>query len=192
MSSIADALSYAVTAIPGLAVAGGLLCFVYKRNAGLWDKLAEVYAREWREGPDERRFQSAVAYTGGKTFVSYKGFLVISLHGDGFAIKPMNLFSLFHKPLFIPYADVEGWRTQWYLDSKSIELTFAKAPAVKLVMPEEQVQWIAGRGAITVRDAQTPHEAKPHFWYWLVIVNGVLGLGVLAYVVARAWPGLTD
>lgn len=190
MNSFADALGAALTAIPGLLVMSGLMYFIYKRDAALWKKLAAAYAADWRETGEVRRFQHAMAYAGGVNFKSFNGILDISLHQDGFAIKPMKLFSLFHSPLFIPYTDVEGWRTQWYLNAKSIELTFAKAPDVKLVMPADQVQWIAARARdeMPVRDAQTPHEAKPQFWWWLVIVNGALAVGVLAYVVASVWP----
>jgi hypothetical protein len=193
MSSIGDAIGAAVTAIPGLLIVAGLISFIYKRDAHLWEKLAAVYAADWREAGDVRRFQHAIAYAGGAAHKSYNGFLDISLLQDGFAIKPMKLFSLFHKPLFIPYKDVEGWRTHWYLNAKSIELTFAKAPEIKLAMPKDQVDWIASaaRGEMPVRDTATPHDAKPHFWWWLAIVNGVLAVGVLAYVVWSAWPRLT-
>ena len=181
LNSIVEFLYLAVV---GFGTVFGLMYFIYKRDAHFWEALAVAYARPWREPDETRGMRSAVVYKKGGAFKSYKGLLTIGLYEDGFAMKPMRLFSLFHKPIFIPYEDVEGWREQWFLDGGSIELTFAKRPDVKMIMPESQVRWIEarGQGRMAVRDMDSPYNAKPKFWYALILVNALFGVSLLSYI----------
>jgi hypothetical protein len=188
MSLIAELLEKAVLAGIGLGVAFGAAYLIYFRDAHFWRYLAENYQRPWQRPLAIRRFQHAVAYGIGPVSKSYNSILTIGLHDDGIALSVIPPFSFFHKPLFIPFADITGWKQIWYLNAKSFELGFAKAPEVKLVMPASQVEWIGAfsQGQMQVVHEHSPHGKRPNVWYAIILLQGIMGVCFLLYIL-QSW-----
>jgi hypothetical protein len=91
-------------------------------------------------------------------FNSYKGILKIGVDQNGVSLAIIRPFSFFYfcEPLFIPYSEIKGWQQQWYLDSKSVELEFARVPEVKMVMPADQVEWMRKRSGLQMTVLANP------------------------------------
>ncbi len=183
--TIAEILEKAWLMLIGFGVFGGSLYIIYFRDSHYWRYLGEFYEAPWQRPIETRYFQHAVAY--GKAFASksYNGILTIGVHEQGLALSVIPPFSFFHKPLFIPYAEIKGWKQFWYLNAKSCELEFESAPDVKLVMPASQVKWLQekSRGQMTVVSQHSPHRQRPNVWYAIIIVQGLMSVGLLLYLV---------
>lgn len=165
----------------GFAFAAGLMYFIFYRSAFRWQYLAQVYARPWGSPISERRFQTIILYgmrPGGNIL---KGVFTIGVEEEGIAFKSLWLFAPFHEPLFIPFDDIKGWNQTWYLNDKSVELEFARAPEVKMLLAASEFQWIrefAGR-RLEYRHDQSPHNDKPLIFYWATLLMGILGIGLV-------------
>lgn len=181
--TIAEALEKAWLMAIGLGVFGGSLYLVYFRDAHYWRYLGKFYEAPWRRPIETRYFQHAVAYGEGIASKSYNGLLTIGVHELGLALRILPPFSFFHKPLFIPYAEIKGWQQHWYLNAKSYELEFKSAPDVKLVMPASQIAWLQekSRGQISVAGERSPHRQRPNIWYAVLVIQGLMALGILMY-----------
>ncbi|MEL7429576.1 MAG: hypothetical protein AAFN43_06215 [Pseudomonadota bacterium] len=179
--------------LAGFALVVGLLYFIYHRSAFRWQYLAKSYARPWGKPLEIKHMQSVVLYgmrAGGNI---HRGIVTIGIEKDGVAFKPLWFLAPFHEPLFIPYSDIRGWGQQWYLDDKSVELEFARAPEVKLLMAASEFKWIrefAGNRA-NITDARSPNNAKPEFFYWFSLIVGLLSLG-FGLVVVGSLLGFWD
>lgn len=171
----------------GISVFVGSLYIIYFRDSYRWRYLGEFYQAPWLRPIETRYFQHAVMYGKGVASKSYNGLLTIGVHEHGLALSVIPPFSFFHKPLFIPYSEIKGWQQFWYLNSKSYELEFLSAPDVKLVMPASQVKWLRekSRGQMAVVSEPSPHRQRPNFWYAVIVVQGLMGFGLLAYLVLR-------
>ena len=125
-----------------------------------------------------------MAYGEGVASKSYNGLLTIGVHQLGLALKIIPPFSFFHKPLFIPYSEIKGWKQFWYLNAKSYELELKSAPDVKLVMPASQIEWLQERanGRLEVVDQKSPHKQRPNVWFAIIIIHGLMAIGLLFYV----------
>lgn len=162
----------------GLAV----FCFLYFgiiwRHTVRWRYLADFYAGDGGPPFETRRVQSAVLIGLGG-FESLHGIVNMSAHETGVGLRMLLPFSLFRKPLFIPYGDIEGWETTWYLDAPSTELSLRRAPDVKIVMSRERAEWLAGYSGrkFTVHDVPPPQGKAGQGWRRFV-------LGVLIYMAA--------
>ncbi len=121
-------------------------------------------------------------------YKSLKGIITIGLHSNGISFRVMPPFALFHPPLFIPYDDIRGWRTTWYLDAHSIELEFLDAPAVKMIVPAAQAEWMqthSGRRMV-LHDTEPPAGKAGRGWYAFVLVSASFSLLMLASIVVIA------
>lgn len=183
----------------GMAFGGvivvALLSFIYRRNAIDWEQLVGVYGRDWQAPLLQQRFGDMVLYSEGRTPKSYNSLIQIGLHEDGVALRPNRFFVPFQPPIFVPYTDIQGWDQSWYLNVKSAELTFQKAPHMRLIMPRKQVDWMltyAG-GSAQMSDARPPHGTGPWRSQLFALVMGALALFVLVIVIRRTpfpIPGL--
>lgn len=154
-------------------------------NAGRWRYLAKSYGGEPGILLEKRSLQSAVLLGLGG-FNSLKGILIIGLHETGVSLRILAPFSVFHSPLFIPYEDIRGWKTTWYLDAKSTELEFLRAPAIKMVVPADQAQWIrkyAGHQMV-LRDVDPPLGKAGRGWHAFSVVHACIGLVMIVWVTA--------
>ncbi|MCP5081637.1 MAG: hypothetical protein GY948_08070 [Alphaproteobacteria bacterium] len=169
----------------GLSVGGGALYLIYFRDSHYWRYLGEFYESPWNRPMETRHFQHAVAYGEGFASKSYNGLLTIGVHELGLALRILPPFSFFHKPLFIPYSEIKGWTQLWYLNSKSYELEFQSAPNVKLVMPASQIKWLQekSQGQMEVINKHSRHKQRPNIWYAIIILQGLMGFGLLLYLV---------
>lgn len=160
-----------VLAVFGLSVFAALFFGMLWRTACRWRYLATFYATEPGRPIEARRFQNGVLLGLGG-FNTLKGILKLGVHETGLSLRLMAPFSLFHPPLFIPYKDIEGWVTTWYLDAKSTELWFRRAPDVKIVMPAQQAEWIGGfaGGKIVLHDVRPPQGNAGRGWRIFIIV----------------------
>lgn len=123
----------------GLAFFAVLYGAIVWRHSMRWRYLADAYAGKSGQPVEARRMQSGVLIGLGE-FESLYGILNISVHETGVGLRILLPYSLFRTPLFIPYSDVQGWVTTWYLNAPSTELSLRRAPDVKITMPAEQAE----------------------------------------------------
>lgn len=156
------------------------------RNACRWRNLAQYYAGDSGRLHDQRNLQSAVLLGMGG-FNSLKGILKIGVNEKGVSFRVMKPFSLFHAPLFIPFADIRGWKTSWYLDAPSTELEFRRAPEIKIVVPSEQAEWIQSMAGqkMMLRDVPPPRGKAGQGWRTFIIVHGGIMLVMAAVILVN-------
>lgn len=172
------------TTIIGFVMVGGLLAFMYKRFAVDWKKLHAAYGRDWSPPMEQKRFQTLILYSEGRPAKSYKGLMTIGLHPDGIGIRPLIWLAPFHSPLFIPYSDIEGWKQKWFLDAKSMELAFRKTPAMRLIMPADQVAWISSqaKGSISLSEDYPSHSNWPWATFAYALLSGIVAIFLIVMV----------
>jgi hypothetical protein len=175
----------------GLAVFAFLYFGILWRTSFRWRYLAGVYAGEAGPAIEARRMRGAVLI-GPVAYESLHGIVNISVHETGVGLRMMLPFSLFRSPLFIPYSDIEGWETTWYLDAPSTELTFRRAPDVKVVMAKELAEWLARFSGqqLALNDAPPPQGKAGQGWRWfvlLVLIYMAVGLVTLLGITLWKW-----
>jgi hypothetical protein len=162
--------------IIGLAFFAFLYGGIIWRKSFRWRYLADFYAGDGGPPIETRRMRGTVLI-GPVAYESLHGIVNISAHETGIGLRMMLPFSLFRKPLFVPYGDIEGWETTWYLDAPSTELSFRRAPDVKVVISKELAEWLAGFSGrkLLLNDAPPPQGMAGQGWRRFV-------LGVLIYM----------
>lgn len=176
-------------------VGGGIIMLVilnavYRAHAVDWQKLASVYGRDWQAPRLYRLFADLVLYREGRPARVYKGIVSIGLLDDGIALRPNPILVPFQSPVFIPYTDIEGWDQSWYLDAKSTELSFRKAPQMRMIMPRKQVEWmlsLAGDAA-QISEARPPHGAGPVLSGAMAVAAGVMAIAVFVFALVTGLP----
>ncbi len=167
----------------GAVVFSGTFGGVLWANARRWRYLSKVYARATQRPIDKRNFQSAVLLGLGG-FNSLKGILTIGIHETGVSLRVLTPFSLFHAPLFIPFSEIEGWKTSWYLNAPSTELEFHRAPEVRIVMPAEQAEWIQSFAdhKMTLHDTRPVNGNAGRGWHAFMLINTCISVVMLVWV----------
>lgn len=167
----------------GIVIVVVLMSFMYKRDAIDWEQLVSVYGRAWQPPRLRKRFANMILYSEGRPAKSYKGIISIGVLEDGIALRPNSVLRPFQPPIFIPYADIQGWEQGWYIDGKSAELSFRKVPQMRMIMPRDQVEWMLSltSGAVQISEDRPPHGTRPwatyiHAWAMLVLTIGLVGL----------------
>ena len=164
----------------GVVFVALILSAIYKAHAVDWQKLVEIYGRDWQPPRLKKRFAHMILYSEGRPAKSYNSILDIGLLEDGIALRPSRIFAPFHPPIFIPYTDIEGWSQQWYINAKSAELSFRKAPGMRMIMPRDQVEWMF---SLTGLPAPVSAARPPHGnWPSLTFVAALTGLFMAAAV----------
>ncbi|MDJ0613975.1 MAG: hypothetical protein QNJ29_09880 [Rhizobiaceae bacterium] len=178
----------AISTAFGLSVFLALFFGMQWRNAMRWRYLSETYASDHSTVLENRKLQNAILLGLGG-YNSLKGIVNIGVSKSGIALSILKPFSLFHAPLFIPFSDIRGWSTTWYIDGKSSELNLTNAPDVKIVMPREQVEWIRSYsgGAMQLSDESPPQGKAGRGAYFFVLINAIIALIALAYL---GWQAL--
>lgn len=166
----------------GLSVFVLLFGGILYRTACRWRRLAKSYSQPVGDALESRRMQSAVLLGFGG-YNSLKGILTIGVHKTGVSFRVLAPFALFHSPLFIPYGDIRGWQTTWYLDAPSTELEFSRAPGVKMVVPTDQAEWIGSHAGhrMILRTDSPPNGKTGQGWRAFILIN--LGL----YLIMAIW-----
>ena len=168
----------------GIAMAAGVYLLIYKRHAVRWEELAQAYGRPWLAPKARRRCRQLVLYTEGEPARTYAGVVKIGLYEDGIGLKMNPVLMPFHPPLFVPFADVQAWRQRWYLNARSVELAFARRPHLRIIMPREQVAWIAEHAGVALPISDERPETGT--WPWLTFawacLSGVMATGLIAVV----------
>lgn len=162
-----------------IAMFGGIQWAIARR----WRYLSQSYAREIEPSVEKRYMQSAVLLGLGG-FNSLKGIVSIGLHRSGVSFSVMLPFSLFHHPLFVPYSDIQGWGTTWYIDAPSTELQFRHAPDVKMIVPAEQAEWIrnfAGQ-KMQLTDDSPPDGKAGRGWHAFSLINAAMSLAMIVWL----------
>lgn len=158
-----------------------------RRNAYRWCYLSERYGAAGSRVLETRKMQSAVLLGPGG-YNSLKGIVTIGRHETGVSFRVMAPFSLFHSPFFIPYADIKGAKARWYLDAPSTELEFTNAPDVKMIMPEEQAEWLQRHaGDVKFLNTMGPARAASGWRTFIIgcaVFQLVMILAALAFYVA--------
>lgn len=160
---------------------GGML----RANAFRWRYLAKSYAEKAGSVLDKRSMRSAVLIGLG-AFNSLKGIITIGVHENGVSFRVMPIFSLFHEPLFVPYSDIRGWETTWYLDARSSELEFRLAPEVKMVLPAADAEWIRDHAGkkIVLRDVSPPQGKAGRAWHAITVVHAFASMVMIGWLSA--------
>ena len=178
-----DLISQIFGLLFGVLFAGGLMAFMYKRDAVDWEKLEAAYRRPWTAPENTKTFATALLYSEGRPAKSLKGLLTIGLYPYGIGIRPSRILLPFQKPIFIPYEDVQGWQQFWYIDGKSIELAFRKTPEMRLIMPKEQVEWIAEHSQVNLPISNDRPDTG-NWPYVTFIYSAIMGLATLGLMIA--------
>ncbi|MBI1385161.1 MAG: hypothetical protein GC150_09645 [Rhizobiales bacterium] len=165
----------------GLAVFAFLFGGMLRAKAYRWRYLAESYAADPGPPVGERNMRSAVL-VGLGAFNSLKGIMTIRTHETGVSFRVMPAFSLFHEPLFVPYTDIRGWKTTWYLDAPSSELEFRRAPQVKMILPAEDAEWIREHAGqkMAFRNVPPPQGNAGRASHFFATTHALLSLVMLA------------
>jgi len=166
----------------GLLMVGGLLAFMSKRHARAWQTLQPFYSADWDGAAVTRHMQNLMIYSEGDFARHYQGIVTIGVFPKGVGIRFMPILGAFHDPIFVPYADIKGWRQKWYIDAKSVELCFKKTPDLRIIMPKSQIDWIAEQGFanIAVSDKPPPTGNWPYATFFAAIILLALMIGTLA------------
>lgn len=182
-----DLVSMTMGTLGGAVMVSFMLAFIYKRHAEDWQPLARAYGRSWRTPLKSRRFANMLLYSEGRPARGYKGVIAVGVHADGIALRPNRYLVPFHGPIFVPYGDIQGWDQDWYVDAKSMELTFSRVPASRLIMPREQVEWMLSMdpGAAQISEARPPHGTRPWATYILAMGMAAMTLVVVTILLVR-------
>jgi hypothetical protein len=185
-----DLLGQIIGQLFGVVIVGALILALLSRDAVDWGHLVIVYGREWRPPRMQKRFANMILYSEGRPAKSYAGVIQIGLHDDGVALRPNRLLRPFQQPIFIPYRDIQSWDQGWYLGGKSSELSFRKAPHMRLIMPRAQVEWMLAhsKGAARISDARPPHGTRPWLTYITALAFGVMTLAVIIVILVKGLP----
>lgn len=159
---------------------GGILYATARR----WRYLSMSYAGSPDQPIEKRSLQSAILLGLGG-YNSIKGIITIAAHRTGVSFRILPPFNIFHEPLFIPYADIRGWQTTWYLDAQSTELEFRRAPDVKMIVSAEQAEWIKKHSGqrLELHDTPPPKGKSGRGWYAFAILWFVMSLLMIATMV---------
>lgn len=184
-----------MTTIFGIAVFVFIFGGMQRANARRWRHLAKVYAATANEPThhhsSHKRSMQSLVLLGLGGYNSLKGIVTIVAHKDGVSLRIMAPFALFHAPLYIPYSDIQGWGTSWYLDAKSTELSVRQVPDVKIVMSQDQIDWIRGFAGhqMIVRDTAPPRGKAGQGWRAFALVHAAMGVAILGWFGAHWLSG---
>jgi hypothetical protein len=104
-----DLIGQAFSLTLGGVIAFALLRMIYRRHASDWEQLVSVYGRDWQAPAARKRFGDMLLYSEGRPLKSYNSLLEIGLYEDGVALRPNRFLIPFHRPIFVPYTDIQGW-----------------------------------------------------------------------------------
>ncbi len=185
-----DLLGQIIGQLFGVVIVGALMLALINRDAVDWDHLVSAYGRDWWPPRMQKRFASMILYSEGRPAKSYAGVIQIGLHDDGVALRPNRILRPFQQTIFIPYKDIQGWDQGWYLNAKSTELSFRKAPHMRLIMPRDQVEWMLAlsKGSARISKARPPHGTRPWLTYITALAFGVMTLAVIIIILVKDLP----
>lgn len=107
-----------------------------------WRLLAVAYASSVeRPVKAVKKLASIVAIGGARFFTKFPA-VRISVCEDGLALRVVPPFSVGAPPLFLPYAEMEVRRTDWYLNSGSFSIRMRRGAGVELIVDDELFSWI--------------------------------------------------
>lgn len=172
----------------GLVIVGGLLAFIYGRQAESWQKFQPFYGQNWTGAVATRHMQSFLLYSKGDFSRSYSGVVTIGVFPNGIGFRFIRLLAPFHDPIFVPYQDIKGWQQIWYINAKSVELSFAKLPELRIIMPASQIAWIAKQGFanIDIAPEKPPTGNWPYATYISAMVLAAMAMTVLVISYIKA------
>lgn len=172
----------------GILIVGGILVFYYQRQAQSWQRFKPFYGKNWKGAVAIRKRQSLLLYSMGDFSRNYPGIVTIGVFPEGIGIRFMPLLVPFHDPIFVPYEDIEGWQQHWYVDAKSVELSFKKVPDLRIIMPSSQIDLIAAQGFanidISLDEPSTGNWPYARFFSAIFLLTMMILLLVAAYIKA--------
>ena len=172
----------------GLFIVGGLLTFIYKRHAESWQKFQPFYGKDWENPVAKKRMQNLLLYSKGDFARHYPGLVTFGVFPNGLGIRFMPILGAFHDPIFVPYEDIKGWHQTWYINAKSVELSFAKIPELRIILPASQVAWIAaqGYGNIPVSPEKPPTNNWPYATYFSALILFAMSIALCIGIYIKA------
>lgn len=172
--------------IIGLAVFVILIRWALWAKTRQWCHLARRYPGSARSEPFETRsFQSGVLFGFG-SFNSMNGIMTADVSRSGVVLRAVPPFSLVYPPLLIPYDEIQGWRTTWYLDAPSSELQFRNAPEVKMIVPADLAVWIQAHAGhhMTLNYQPPPQGRVGRGWRAFQLVHVALSVVMVTTLIA--------
>ncbi|MFY0612087.1 MAG: hypothetical protein JXQ99_11215 [Hyphomicrobiaceae bacterium] len=117
---------------------------------------------------------------------SFPGCVAIGIHERGVSFRVIPILSMFCKPLFIPFRDISGWDTTWFLNAKSSELHFRRVEEIKMVLPAEDAEWIRGRGGnkMALNSFPPPQGNAGQRWRAVYLTYSFLMIAVVAFALS--------
>lgn len=170
----------------GLAVFIFLMRWALLTQSRHWRFLADLYPSSINNDVlATRRLQSCVLLGLGG-FNTVKGIMTVDVHRHGVTLRMMPLFSFLHPPIYIPYDEIQGWKTTWYLDAPSTELEFSRTPDMKMIVPAELATWLQDNAGyrIALRPERPPQGNAGRGWFAFQLVNVALGLVMVSTMIA--------
>lgn len=178
-----------MTHLFGLSVFCAIFGGMWWATARRWRYLAKSYAADGHAhgqsgSPHDKRHMQTLILIGLGGFNSLKGIVTMEAHSSGLLLRIMPPFSFCHKPLFIPYSDINGWKTTWYLNAPSTELAFRSSPDVKAIMPAEQAEWVKRFAGykMTLSASSAPGGKAGRGWHKFQLFHAAVGLVTVAWV----------
>ena len=130
----------------------GLWCIVLRvlSVTSGWTDLAEKFQSQELFRGEYHRFQS-----GKLNRVGFKGSLDIGVNECGLYLVPILTFRLFHKPLLIPWGEIEAEPFERFL-YKGYRLTFHSVPTVALEVSARRFEQMAEHVKPKISSQQSP------------------------------------
>jgi len=104
-----------------------------------WRKLAARFENQDEFRGTVHRFQSARI-----SGVNFNGVLRMGVGGEGLHLVPVVLFRAFHKPLLIPWEEIQAEELRGLL-TRGRRLTFRSVPGVTVDISEKTFEKLEGR-----------------------------------------------
>ncbi|MEL7128457.1 MAG: hypothetical protein AAGK23_02830 [Pseudomonadota bacterium] len=158
-----DIFQQFLSALLGIVVFVGSIMLIIKANVRDWDVLVAKYGRDWATPAMQKNMQTAILYSDGRPAKTYNGIITIGLFREGVGFKLNSILAPLHRPILVPYKDVQGYKKDWFLNADSMELEFRKTPGMRLIMPADQVDWIAAgaKDRVSISDQYPSHGKSP-------------------------------
>jgi hypothetical protein len=128
--------------VPALFVVFWFIMMAVLAQASGWAILADIYpAHESYEGP-AKRFSSISLERIKNMPATYNGVVNVGADARGLRLSLFFLFRPYHPELAAPWSEISA-RSKKSLLVDGVELSFARAPAVRLAMPRALAEWAA-------------------------------------------------
>lgn len=119
----------------GLAIAGGLLGFMYWRHGWRWRLIQTAFPDPGQKPIRNWHIQTIYCHADGLIYNMYQGVVTIGVGEDGLTFSVIPPFSLAQPKFFVPYRDMMAYQQDWLLMGRVCQLEFRNVPDMRMVIP---------------------------------------------------------